>query len=133
MENDVALAIKIAHDGGSPNAARVALEGSLDTATSPELEAALDKLLAGPVRIKVVAFDLAGLKFISSAGIRVFMKARKELGDRGGSLALNNLQPQIAKVLEIVKSLPGVSIFSDERELDAYLAAMQRKVLEERP
>ena len=125
------LAIKAAHDGGSPHAARVALEGSLDTATSPELEAALDKLLAG--RVKVIAFDLAGLKFISSAGIRVLMKTRKTLGDRGGSLALNNLQPQIAKVLEIVKALPGVSIFRNDAEMDSYLAAMQRQVVEGEP
>jgi len=122
------LAIKVAHDGGSPTAARVALEGSLDTATSPQLEAELDKLLKGPV--KVVAFDLAGLKFISSAGIRVFMKTRLTLDGRGGSLALNNLQPQIAKVLEIVKSLPGVQIFTSDREMDVYLTAMQKKVLE---
>lgn len=124
------LAIQVQRGGGSSQAARIALEGSLDTATSPELETTLDKLLAGPAPIKFVAFDLGGLQFISSAGIRVFMKARKSLSDRGGALALNNLQPQIVKVLEIVKSLPGVSIFKDEREMDAYLAEMQRKIVE---
>jgi anti-anti-sigma factor len=129
MENYMPLAIKVVHDGGSPHAARVSLEGSLDTATSPDLEAALDGLLAGS--IKVVAFDLAGLRFISSAGIRVLMKARKELGDRGGSLALSNPQPQITKVLEIVRSLPGVAIFANDREMDAYLTAIQKKVLGE--
>ena len=39
-------------------------------------------MLAGPVTDLV--FDLAGLKFISSAGLRVFGNARKSLKERGG-------------------------------------------------
>ena len=46
------------------------LTGSLDTATAPELERQLAPVLAGPV--KDLVFDLAQLKFISSAGLRVF-------------------------------------------------------------
>jgi len=122
------LAIRVTHDTGRPNAAKIVLDGSLDAATSGDLEKQIDTLLAGPVRL--LAFDLAGLKFISSAGIRVLMKARQGLSDRGGSCALTNLQPQVEKVFEIVKALPGVSLFRNEKEMDAYLAAMQKKVLE---
>ena len=36
------------------------------------------------------------------------------------------MQPQIQEVFEIMKSLPGVTIFKDMAELDRYLAARQR-------
>jgi anti-sigma B factor antagonist len=62
--------------------ATLRLSGSLDTATAPELEAQLVTLLAGP--IKELVFDLAGLSFISSAGLRVIAQARKQLRERGG-------------------------------------------------
>ena len=56
---------------------------------------------------------------------------RKELKAADGSFAMQNLQPQIQKVFEILGALPGVSIFSSEQELDAYLAAMQKKYSDE--
>jgi anti-sigma B factor antagonist len=101
-----------------------ALTGSLDTATAPELERQLTPVLAGP--IKDVVFDLAHLKFISSAGLRVFASVRKQLKERGGQASFLHMQPQIQEVFEIMKSLPGVAIFKDVAELDRYLAARQR-------
>jgi anti-anti-sigma factor len=75
-------------------------------------------------------FDLAELKFISSAGLRVFSTARKLLKERGGQASFVQMQPQIQEVFEIMKSLPGVAIFKDLAELDQYLAARQRSHLE---
>ena len=109
-------------------AVTVKLTGSLDTATAPELERHLAPVLAGPV--KQLVFDLAQLKFISSAGLRVFSMARKQLKERGGQTLFVNMQSQIQEVFEIIKSLPGVAIFKDDAELDAYLAVRQRKHLE---
>jgi len=109
-------------------AVTVKLTGSLDTATAPDLESRLTPVLAGPV--KHLVFDLAQLKFISSAGLRVFSQARKTLKERGGQTLFVNMQSQIQEVFEIMKSLPGVAIFKDDAELDAYLAVRQRKHLE---
>jgi anti-anti-sigma factor len=121
----MALSIDIQRSEGSRWTARVVLGGTLDGVTSPLLEKALAPLLDS---VHHVVFDLADLKFISSAGIRILLKARKELKAADGSFAMKNLQPQIQKVFEIIGSLPGVSIFTSEQELDAYLAAMQRKI-----
>ena len=76
--------------------------------------------------IKDLVFDLASLKFISSAGLRVFSTARKTLKERGGQASFVNLQPQIQEVFEIMKSLPGVALFKDMAELDRYLSVRQR-------
>ena len=108
----------------NPGAVTVKLTGSLDTATAPELERQLAPVLAG--QVKHLVFDLAPLKFISSAGLRVFSMARKQLKERGGQTSFVNMQPQIQEVFEIMKALPGVAIFKDMAELDAYLAARQR-------
>jgi len=100
------------------------LIGSLDTSTAPDLERQLAPILASP--IKDLVFDLAQLKFISSAGLRIFANARKQLKERGGQASFVHLQPQIQEVFDIIKSLPGVAIFKDIAELDRYLAARQR-------
>ena len=120
------LEIQIQQNIGPKNtgAVTVKLTGSLDTATAPDLERQLAPALGGPV--KDVVFDLAQLKFISSAGLRVFSAARKTLKERGGQASFVNMQPQIQEVFEIIKALPGVAIFKDEAELDKYLAARQR-------
>ena len=120
------LEIQIQKNVGGQGAGTVTvkLTGSLDTATAPDLERQLAPVLGGTV--KDVVFDLAQLKFISSAGLRVFTSTRKVLKDRGGQASFINLQPQIHEVFEIMKSLPGVSIFKDVAELDRYLAARQR-------
>jgi anti-sigma B factor antagonist len=102
----------------------VKLSGSLDTATAPELERQLAPVLSG--QVKDLVFDLAQLKFISSAGLRVFSTARKQLKERGGQASFIHMQPQIQEVFEIIKALPGVAIFKDVAELDRYLAARQR-------
>jgi anti-sigma B factor antagonist len=106
----------------------VKLTGSLDTSTAPELERQLAPALGGAV--KDVVFDLEHLRFISSAGLRVFSATRKTLKERGGQASFIHMQSQIQEVFEIMKSLPGVAVFKDVAELDRYLAVRQRKHLE---
>ena len=113
--------------GRDVDAVTVKLNGSLDTATAPELERQLAPVLAGPV--KDIVYDLAQLKFISSAGLRVFSTTRKTLKERGGQASFIHMQPQIQEVFDIMKSLPGVAVFKNVAELDTYLAARQRSHL----
>ena len=124
------LEIQIQKNISGPDAGTVIvkLAGSLDTVTAPELERQLAPVLASPANDLV--FNLADLKFISSAGLRVFGAARKALKDRGGQASFVNLQPQIKEVFQIMQSLPGVAIFKDVAELDRYLAIRQRTYAE---
>ena len=118
------LEIKIQRPAGTKtNVVTVRLAGSLNTGSAPELERKLAVVLADPVRN--VVFDLAELKFITSAGLRVFATARKTLIDRGGQASFVNLQPQIEAVFDVIKSLPGISIYKDSGDLDRYLALLQ--------
>ncbi|MCU0725764.1 MAG: STAS domain-containing protein [Planctomycetes bacterium] len=121
----MSLEIRIQNNTGGPKAGAVTVEltGRLDTSTAPDLERRLMPTLTPAV--KTVVFDLQNLNFISSAGLRVFASARKLLKDRGGQAAFVNMQPQINEVFEIIRALPGVAVFRDVAEFDAYLAARQ--------
>lgn len=118
------IQIKKGMDKQHPGTLTIELSGSLDTVTAPELERQVTPLLAE--QPKEVIFDLANLKFISSAGLRVIAAVRKRLKDHGGQLSCVHMQPQIQEVFDIIKALPGIKLFKDYAELDAYLAARQR-------
>ncbi|HLT43170.1 MAG TPA: STAS domain-containing protein, partial [Luteimonas sp.] len=107
----------------------VALGGRLDTHTAGELDQTLAPLLEVPA-LRSLVLDLRALEYISSAGVRSIFRARKALAGRGGRVLVVNPQPQIQKVFDLVKAVPLEDIFSSTAEADAYLAAMQRKVLE---
>ena len=108
---------------------RVALDGSLDGATAPQL----DTVLTARIRpgLSVMVLDMKNLSYISSAGLRVVFKTSKSLRSAGAQLALANRQPQIVKVFEIVKALPDLTVFKDDAEMDDYLSAMQDRYRDE--
>jgi len=106
----------------------ISLEGRLDNQTVVELDKELDRVLEAPM--KVLVFDLEGLEYISSAGIRSIFKAQKAMKTRSGQTLIVNPQPAVKKVFDIVKAVDLKSVFSSIKELDAYLDAMQRKITE---
>ncbi|MBE6736840.1 MAG: STAS domain-containing protein [Ruminococcaceae bacterium] len=71
------------------------LDGRLDTVTAPELQAAIDEQIDG---ISNIIMDCKDLAYISSAGLRVLLTARKTIQ---GDLILNNVTPSVQDVLEI--------------------------------
>ncbi|WP_137178678.1 STAS domain-containing protein [Roseomonas sp. AR75] len=75
-----------------------ALNGRLDTATAPAVETRLLEMLAGGDR---VVADLAAVTYVSSAGLRVLLKAAKMARISGGGFALASPQAAVREVLEI--------------------------------
>lgn len=75
----------------------VALEGRLDTITAPELETALTTLLEG---VKELVLDMSALEYISSAGLRVVLKAQKVMFTQG-SMTVVGANESILEVFEI--------------------------------
>ena len=75
----------------------IALEGRLDTTTSPELEAELKGSLDG---ITGLTIDLAALDYISSAGLRVLLSAQKTM-NKQGSMVVKNVSEEIMEVFEV--------------------------------
>jgi anti-sigma B factor antagonist len=103
--------------------------GSLDSDTYGVLEERVDYVIREG-DAKLITLDMAGVDYISSMGVRVVLRTKKLLQNKGGSLVMLNLQPQIKKVFEIINALPSLQIFSSIQELDDYLAEMQRQTVE---
>ena len=80
----------------------IALEGRLDTTTSPELEKELRASLDGA---ESLTLDFSALEYISSAGLRVLLSAHKEMSRKGGM--------KVTHVNEVVAEVFDVTGFSD--------------------
>ncbi|GAB2498879.1 STAS domain-containing protein [Pseudoxanthomonas sangjuensis] len=106
----------------------VVLSGRLDSAGHARLDAALAPLLADATPAMVLVMDMARVDYISSAGVRSILLARKRLAPEGRVLVVHP-QTQIRKVLDLVKAIPTNEIFATTAEADAYIDAIQRDVL----
>ena len=87
-------------------AACVAIAGRLDTQTAPELEAELDTIFSG---LKELTFDMKGLEYISSAGLRVILKAQKTMNIQG-AMKLTNVNDDIMEVFDITGFLDILTV-----------------------
>lgn len=117
------LNIKVAQQ--SDEALALLLEGSVDSDTAPKLEATLNDMVHPD--ISYVGLNMAGVTFISSAGLRVVFKVLKQMKSRGGQLLVTEMSPRVEKVFEIVKIIPDLSVFASHQEMDDYLEVIQQR------
>ena len=75
----------------------VALEGRLDTTTSPKLEEDLRSSIEGVASLE---FDLEKLEYISSAGLRVLL-AMQKIMNKQGRMLLRNVNESVMEVFEV--------------------------------
>jgi anti-anti-sigma factor len=131
MPNEAAPALKVRTEQRAGDVYVVTAEGPVDAATyrvlAAEVEAVLKRFPA------VLALDFAQVGFVSSAGVGVVLAAEKVLKAAGAQLLLVNLQAPVRKVFDIVKAIPAGRLFASVRELDAYLAEVQKQVREGGP
>lgn len=80
--------------------------GRLDTQTAPELEKELDNVLSG---CKDLTFDFAELEYVSSAGLRVILKAQKAMNAQG-SMKLTGVNDSVMEVFDITGFLDILTI-----------------------
>lgn len=78
------------------DAIAVSMTGRLDANSAPKLDEALASVL---VDTSQITFDLAGVDYISSAGLRTLLIAFKRVAKNGG-MKLINVQPEIMEVLQ---------------------------------
>src|SRR5262249_55443440 len=116
----MALTVRVTKDRSFSRT--VHLAGRLDNETAATLDAELQQL-ADPA-VQVVVFDVAGLEYISSAGLRSIFRVQKAMTERsGGKVLMVNTQPQVQKVFDIVRATDLGTVFTSIKELDQYLDA----------
>ena len=113
----------------APGIIGLTLDGQIDGTTYRVLDEEIGRLLAGP--FKTVVLDMQNVDQITSAGIGTLVKTKVSAKHKGGDLAMNNLQPQIQRVLEIMALVPTLNVFASQAELDDYLTRVQRQMIED--
>lgn len=76
------------------------VSGRLDLDTAPQFEAALSQALAGR-DVSHLFIDLDACRFVSSAGLREFLKAARLMKARGGDLQVVNVSREVLEVLQV--------------------------------
>ena len=97
----------------------VELIGSIDTETHSQLEEELKEIINEQTRALI--FDMKGIDYISSIGIKVILDTKRQTEQRQATFSMVDLQPQIRKVLNVMKILPMIDIFEDMEEADKYI------------
>lgn len=100
MENHDALTVDVGPDGA------LVVHGDIDVAGGPVLESAiLERESRGPLVI-----DLGDVFFIDSSGLRSLLGASRRAHDRGSTLVLRDVGPEVVRLLEITGTTQQFSI-----------------------
>jgi anti-anti-sigma factor len=97
----------------------VTLSGRLDSTTAKQLEEVL------PERAKTeaqVILDLTDIQYVSSAGLRVILKAAKAAKSAGHRFVLAGLAPQVDEVFQVSGFATILSIHADREQALTALA-----------
>ena len=82
------------------------ISGRLDTTTAPDLEKEIGDSLEG---VEELVMDMEGLEYISSAGLRVILKAQKQMNTQG-SMKLVNVNDSVLEVFDITGCIDILTI-----------------------
>lgn len=88
-----------------------ALEGRLDSTTSLDVEQSVLRTINEGCH--AIILDLHGLEYLSSTGIRVLIRAHKELEKLQGQILLVGIPKPIENILYITGFLPYFKIFEN--------------------
>lgn len=95
------------------------ITGRLDAMTAVDAEKEFDEVLQQESDQLLV--NLAGLDYISSAGLRVLLVVAKKVQQRGGKVVLAELTPGVKEVFEISGFSSIFKIFDSSEEAVAFL------------
>ena len=87
----------------------IALEGELDTLSSPDFEAELEPLLP---EADSVTIDFEKLEYVSSAGLRVLLAAEQAMEEKGGQ------QVKVVNLNDTIRNIFNITGFEDVLSLE---------------
>ena len=74
------------------------LEGRLDTLTAPEAEEVFNQMAE---RFEKIVLNMAGVEYVSSAGLRTLKRLHMAMKKKNGSLVLTNVRKMVMAVFEM--------------------------------
>jgi anti-anti-sigma factor len=104
--------VEVRSEYGSP---LLSVAGELDLASSPMLEAALERAMSnGP---GLVIIDLRGLEFMDSTGLGVLIRAHNHAQETGHRLGIVNGSSQVRRLLSLTGVAERLTIVDSPDEL----------------
>ncbi len=101
------------------------VHGRLDATSTPDVDKSLAKLFDGGV-LQLV-FDLSGLEYVSSSGLRVILSAAKRIKQTHGKLALASPSQQVQQVFDVAGLSTILPIFASmSAAIGSFMAADAR-------
>jgi len=97
------------------DAALVAVSGELDLASSPVLEAELERV--GGADPTLVVVDLRELEFIDSTGLSVLVRAHQRAQEAGSRFGLVNGPSQVQRLLSLTGIRERMTVVDTPEEL----------------
>lgn len=98
-------------------------EGRIDHANSEEFRQALGPFVERcSANAEHLVLDLAGVDYISSAGLRCFMIAEKQAKAQGGTIVVAGMQPVVNEIFEISRFTLVFETFASVRDALARLS-----------
>ena len=74
------------------------ITGRLDTTTAPNLQSVVNELSEDT---KELVFDMSGVEYISSAGIRVLLSAYKKMNSNQGKIRIEKVNDMVSEIFEM--------------------------------
>jgi len=97
----------------------IELKGYLDAHTAPELETEFNRLIDDN-NFKIVV-NFTDLKYISSAGLGVFMAYVETMRENRGDIKFSNLKEDVFNIFDLLGFPVLYEFFSDEKDaIDKY-------------
>lgn len=90
----------------------VALSGDVDLATGSVVD---DELRRAEQSEDLIVLDLGEVSFMDSTGLRIVISAHQRLRERGASLKIEHVPPQVWRLFELVGVLEHLGIAHPDR------------------
>ncbi len=92
----------------------ITIKGRLNAASAPEAEDYIFKIISA--ENKYLILNLANLEYISSGGLRIFLKAVKEINALGGNIVLCNPHSCVENIIDMAGLNEFLTIKATEEE-----------------
>jgi anti-sigma B factor antagonist len=95
----------------------IGLEGELDLATAPQLEAELERIHEEEWPFSQLVVDLRALAFLDSAGLEVIVRLDRTAGERGYELAVVRGPRAVERLFAVMQLDRTLRIVDDPTDL----------------
>ncbi len=93
----------------------VYLQGRLDVHLSADIEKEINKLIKDEPNAHFL-FNLSGVEYMSSSGLRIFVSTMRILKESNRKLKLCNMNSAVKKIFEVVELMDMFEIYESEAE-----------------